>query len=102
MATPHVVVEPPPARGHALRVSLNGRQIAVFNLGTALYALNAECTHVRGPLDQGRIEGSVVVCPWHGSEFDLASGAVRRGPAVRPVARYPVRIENQKLVIDLP
>ena len=102
MSPSHVVEQAPPAPGHALRISLDGKSIAVFNVGSALYAIDADCTIVRGPLEKGRVEGSVVTCPWHGSEFDLTSGEVRRGPAVRPVAHYPARIENEKLVIDLP
>jgi nitrite reductase/ring-hydroxylating ferredoxin subunit len=101
--SPTVVIEPPPPPpGRAVRVTVEGRPIAVFNLGPTLAAVDADCTHVRGPLEKGPVEGNVVTCPWHGSQFDLLTGAVRRGPAARPVKKYPVRVENQKLVIELP
>ena len=83
-------------------MSVDGHTIAIFNLGPALHAIDAACTHVRGPLEKGRVEGTVVTCPWHGSQFDLTTGEVRRGPAALPVKTYPIRVENQKLVIDLP
>jgi nitrite reductase/ring-hydroxylating ferredoxin subunit len=102
MTPSHAVDQPPPAPGRAVRVTVEGRSVAVFNLGTAMYAIDAACTHIRGPLDQGRVEGTLVTCPWHGSQFDLRTGAVKRGPAAQPVKTYPVRIENQKLVIDVP
>lgn len=102
MSPAHLVEQPPPPPGRAVRLSVEGRAIAVFNLGPALYAIDAACTHVRGPLEQGRVEGNLVTCPWHGSQFDLRTGEVRRGPASQPVKTYPVRVENQKLVVDLP
>ncbi|HEV8050229.1 MAG TPA: Rieske 2Fe-2S domain-containing protein [Thermoplasmata archaeon] len=99
-----VVVEhpAPPTPGAAIRVSVEGHAIAVFNLGPALRAIDAACTHVHGPLEQGKVDQGVVSCPWHGSEFDLATGAVRRGPAVQPVRTYPVQVEAGKIVLELP
>lgn len=103
VTTAHVVNHPPPpSPGNAVRVTVEGRAIAVFNLGPALHAIDAACTHVRGPLEQGRVVEGIVTCPWHGSQFDLTTGAARRGPATQPVKTYPVRVENQKLVIELP
>jgi nitrite reductase/ring-hydroxylating ferredoxin subunit len=98
----HVVEQPPPPPGTAIRVSVGGREIAVFNLGSTFHAIDAACTHVHGPLDKGRVEGNVVTCPWHGSQFDVRTGEVRRGPATQPVMSYPVRVENRKLVIEVP
>jgi nitrite reductase/ring-hydroxylating ferredoxin subunit len=98
----HVVDQSPPPAGTAIRVSVGGRTIAVFNLGTTFHAIDAACTHVRGPLDKGRVEGNVVTCPWHGSQFDVRTGDVRRGPATQKVTSYPVRVENQRLVLEVP
>jgi 3-phenylpropionate/trans-cinnamate dioxygenase ferredoxin component len=98
----HVIEQAPPPAGSTVRVMVEGRAIAIFNLGATLYAIDANCTHVRGPLEKGRVEGSLVTCPWHGSQFDLRTGEVRRGPATQPVKSYSVRVENQKLVIELP
>jgi nitrite reductase/ring-hydroxylating ferredoxin subunit len=93
----------PPQPGAALRVSVEGRAIAIFNVGGSLLAIDAACTHMRGPLERGRVDSAgVVTCPLHGSQFDLRTGAVRRGPAFEPVKSYPVRLENQKLVVELP
>jgi nitrite reductase/ring-hydroxylating ferredoxin subunit len=103
MPSAHVVEQPPPpGPGSAVRVSVEGHAIAVFNLGSALYAIDAACTHVRGPLEKGRVEGNVVTCPLHGSQFDVRTGEVRQGPATQPVKTYKVRVENQKLVVELP
>jgi nitrite reductase/ring-hydroxylating ferredoxin subunit len=52
------------------------------------------CTHMGAPLVEGEREGSVVTCPWHGSQFDLCSGKVLRGPASTPQRRFEVRVRN--------
>ena len=54
--------------------------------------LEDRCTHRGGPLHQGHLDGSCVVCPWHGSAFDVTTGAVRRGPASAPQPAYQTRL----------
>lgn len=49
------------------------------------------CSHRGGPLSDGEIDGSCIRCPWHGSEFDVATGAVVRGPATVAQPAYEVR-----------
>ncbi len=102
MPPTHALEQAPPSPGAAVSVTVNGRPLAVFNVGSTLLAIDAGCTHVNGPLEKGRVEGNIVTCPWHGSQFDLRTGEVRRGPAARPVKTYPVRVENGMLVVDLP
>ncbi|HEY5336227.1 MAG TPA: Rieske (2Fe-2S) protein [Mycobacteriales bacterium] len=54
-------------------------------------AMDNRCTHRGGGLVEGTRVGSCVECPWHGSRFDLTTGAVTRGPATRPQPTYDVR-----------
>lgn len=54
-------------------------------------AMDNRCTHRGGGLAEGTRTGDCVVCPWHGSRFDLSTGAVTRGPATRPQPTYEVR-----------
>jgi nitrite reductase/ring-hydroxylating ferredoxin subunit len=89
-----------PEPGRALRVSAEGSVIAVFNVGGSLFAIDSRCTHVGAPLEEGTVEGTGVICPWHGSQFDLASGRVLRGPAARPVRAYAVRVDGTALVLE--
>jgi nitrite reductase/ring-hydroxylating ferredoxin subunit len=89
-----------PLEGKSVRISVDGVPVAVFRAGGALYALDARCTHVGGPLDQGRLEGHQVSCPWHGSVFDLKDGKVVRGPAARPATAYRVRLDGEALVLE--
>ena len=65
-------------------------------------ALAATCSHLGGPLDQGKREGDTVVCPWHGSRFDLCIGrGARRGPAVYPQPRYETRLRSGKVEVRI-
>jgi len=54
-------------------------------------ALHAVCAHAGGPLDKGTVLNGCVECPWHGSQFELETGHVRRGPAVFDQPRFEVR-----------
>lgn len=75
------------------RVELEGEAVVVARSeGGEICALSAICSHMGGPLDKGKREGDVVVCPWHGSRFDLRSGEVEGGPAVFPQPRYETRV----------
>jgi nitrite reductase/ring-hydroxylating ferredoxin subunit len=62
------------------------RKIAVANVGGELHGFDDTCTHRGCSLAQGTLEGTVVTCPCHGSQFDVTTGAVVRGPATEPVA----------------
>ncbi len=77
--------------GPVSRLSAEGNGIAVASTLTATFALGDRCSHRGGPLSQGVVVGECIECPWHGSRFDLRSGAVRRGPASIPQPTYEIR-----------
>ena len=89
------------APGKAIAVDVNGRKIALFNLAGKYYAINDECTHASGPLSEGEIQGTTVVCPWHGGMFDICSGTATGEPAVDGVKSYNVTVEGDKIFIEL-
>jgi 3-phenylpropionate/trans-cinnamate dioxygenase ferredoxin component len=59
------------------------------------------CTHRQCSLALGELEGTTVTCPCHGSQFDVTTGKVLRGPAQEPVPSYPARVENDALEVEL-
>ena len=68
--------------------------VAVFNVAGRLCATQAKCTHRGGPLNEGTLDGSTVTCPWHGSQFNVCTGAVLRGPAKDPLETHRVSVEG--------
>lgn len=69
--------------------------VAVFNVAGSFCATQAKCSHRQGPLNEGKLDGSTVTCPWHGSEFNACTDAVLRGPATEPVKTYRVIVEGE-------
>jgi nitrite reductase/ring-hydroxylating ferredoxin subunit/uncharacterized membrane protein len=63
-------------------------------------AIAATCNHFSGPLEQGEREDGTVVCPWHGSRFDLCSGKVIDGPAIFPQSRYETRVREGRIEVQ--
>ena len=82
-------------------VEIEDKRIALFNLGGEIYALDNACTHVGGPLSQGRVEDDEVECPWHGSRFDIRTGEVRMFPAKEDVATYKVCITGDDVEVEI-
>ena len=82
----------------------NGATIGLYHCAGALYAVEDRCSHDDGPLCEGEwdCEACQVVCPRHGSQFDLRTGAPLSLPAYLPVETYPVRVrEDGMIVIDV-
>ena len=88
--------------GRAEVFDVEDRKIAVFRLDDGFYAIEDICTHDGGPLAEGEIEEDEVICPRHGSRFNIKTGAVLTLPAVTPVECFPVRVEGNELFIGLP
>ncbi len=88
--------------GAGLAVDVEGRRVALFNVGGKIYAIDDECTHSGGPLSEGDLIGTRVECPWHGACFDLATGRALCAPADDDVRAYPVEVVNGEVRLELP
>ncbi|GJM15238.1 MAG: hypothetical protein DHS20C13_05650 [Thermodesulfobacteriota bacterium] len=87
--------------GQAKLVEIEDKEIALFNCDGTYYAIDNECSHVGGPLCEGEIDGSTVICPWHGAEFDLKSGEALAPPAEENVNTYKVHIDGDLIKIEI-
>ena len=85
--------------GEMRAFDVRGTKIAVANVGGAFHAFDDTCTHVGCSLAEGDLEKTTVICPCHGSEFDVTSGAVLQGPAREPVETYETRVEGDNLEV---
>lgn len=101
--------------GTMKEVSVEGRNILLARVADRYYAIDSRCPHLGGNLSRGRLEGTVVTCPLHGSQFDVTDGRIVRwlkvsGPlqtvgklfrGPKPVATYNVRVEDDSVLVEL-
>src|SRR5258706_2583070 len=77
-----------------------GTKVSVASANGHLYAFDDTCTHLGCSLAKGKLEGTTVTCPCHGSRFDVTSGAVLHGPAQRPVRSRLVQVEGEEVLVE--
>ena len=95
-------------------VMAEGREILLARVGDKYFATDDRCPHMKGDLSQGKLEGTVVTCPRHGSRFDITSGQVIRWlkggiissigkvlKAPRPLTTYNVKVENDRILLEI-
>ena len=68
--------------------------IVLVRQGERVHAMGARCAHAGGPLDQGWVVDGTIVCPWHGSQFNLETAQPVTGPSTCPQPRYEVRLRD--------
>jgi NAD(P)H-dependent nitrite reductase small subunit len=84
--------------GQAAEVTVEGRAVALFNVGGTFYALTNLCPHRGGPLGQGFLEGTEVSCPWHNYTFDVRTGENVVSADLK-VERYDVKVEDGRVFV---
>jgi len=95
-------------------VSAAGREILLARVGDKYYAVDGRCPHMKGDLSQGKLEGTVVTCPRHGSQFDVSNGRVVRwlkGGLMSKMSRalkmskdltvYNVKVEAGRVLVEV-
>jgi len=98
--TPITKVENIPTReGRAITVG--DQEIAIFHLEDRYLTISNKCPHKGGPLCDGIVSGTTVVCPLHGRRFDLETGMPVRASEPACVATFPTRVEDGVIFIDL-
>jgi nitrite reductase/ring-hydroxylating ferredoxin subunit len=85
--------------GSLKKVMVGDEEVVVANVGGKLFAITNKCTHRGGPLNEGELEGSTIVCPWHGGKFDVTEGKVVSPPPMKDEASFNVRIEGTKVLL---
>ena len=90
--------------GEARRFAVDGRLVAVVNLGDdGFRAVDAICSHEHYYLDEGEVDVDLetIECPKHGSTFDLDTGKARTLPAIKPVDVFPVTVTDDDVLIEV-
>ncbi|HEY3272673.1 MAG TPA: non-heme iron oxygenase ferredoxin subunit [Methanocella sp.] len=87
--------------GVVLGYEVDGKSVAVVNVGGKFYAFEDHCSHLGAKLSKGLLMGNVIICPLHGSQFDVTTGQKVYGPAHGPIKTYPVTAEGDDILVDL-
>lgn len=87
----------------ARSVRLGGRDIAIFNLGERFLAIDNRCPHKGGPMAEGIVSGTTVVCPLHALKVSLDTGNVLNSPtAPQCVETFRTRVEDGVVLLEFP
>jgi nitrite reductase/ring-hydroxylating ferredoxin subunit len=81
-------------------LDIAGSKVSIAASGGRLFAFDDICTHRGCSLGAGQLAGTTVTCPCHGSQFDVTSGAVIRGPAQQPVRSRVVEVDGKDLLVE--
>jgi nitrite reductase/ring-hydroxylating ferredoxin subunit len=88
------------AIGQMRVVDVSGTKVNLAGADGHVYAFDDTCTHAGCSLARGKLDGTTVTCPCHGSQFDVTSGDVLRGPAERPVRSRAVHVEGEDVLVE--
>ncbi len=89
-----------PADGTAREFDCSGKLCCIANVGGRLSAMDNVCPHRGGPLGTGVIDDGILICPWHGWQFDPATGRAIQVPGAG-VQVYPLSIEGDDVYIEI-
>jgi nitrite reductase/ring-hydroxylating ferredoxin subunit/uncharacterized membrane protein len=87
--------------GRPLAAQAGQLAVVLYRDGDQVHALADRCAHLAGPLHEGTVSDGAVTCPWHGSRFDLATGALRNGPATAPQPALDTRVRDGQVEVRL-
>ena len=97
------------------KITLEGQEIMLARVGNDYYAVSNRCPHLKGDLSVGKLEGAIITCPRHGSQFDIRDGKNVRwlkgkglfsavGKALksaRDLTSYNVKVEDDTISVEI-
>lgn len=101
--------------GEMRKFLVDGKEVLIARVGANYYATQDRCQHLGGDLSMGKLEGTIVTCPRHHSQYDLKDGHVVRwtdwsglklalakiAKSPRPLRTYALKIEADKILVSL-
>jgi nitrite reductase/ring-hydroxylating ferredoxin subunit/uncharacterized membrane protein len=94
-----VLAETELPEGEMKKVEANGVDVLLLRRGGEIHALVHNCSHMGGPLSEGKLEGEILQCPWHGSRFSIKDGSVVDGPATFPQPCLEARVRDGQIEV---
>jgi nitrite reductase/ring-hydroxylating ferredoxin subunit len=92
-------VEDVPA-GTVRRVRARDEEIALVHCDGGFYAVQQQCIHLQGPLGEGKLEGCVLTCPWHGWQYDVTTGRNEFDLAIQ-LRTYDVQVQDGEVRVGV-
>lgn len=86
--------------GTAKTCMVNGKEIGVYNVDGKIYACENTCFHQGAPLADGRLDGTVITCPWHSWKYDVTNGKCTRDDSIM-IKTYPVKVEDDSILVQI-
>ena len=88
--------------GKMVKISIDGRDILVANIGGEYFAIDDSCTHSGSSLSEGKLEGCTITCGWHAAQFDCKTGKLVKFPAkIRDLTSYNVVVESDSVFVEM-
>jgi nitrite reductase/ring-hydroxylating ferredoxin subunit len=84
-----------------MSVTIKDQKILLANVNEKYFALSNVCMHRGCQLSKGKLQGETVVCPCHGSTYELKTGNFVKGPTKKPQQTYELKVENKDIMINL-
>ena len=96
------------------KVTVNGQEIMLARVGQNYYAIGNRCPHMHGDLSAGKLEGTIVTCPRHGSQFDITDGhnvrwlgsglinaVFKSMSSPKPARSYKVKVQGNDVMVEI-
>ncbi|MGA2680612.1 MAG: Rieske (2Fe-2S) protein [Candidatus Bathyarchaeia archaeon] len=84
-----------------MKVVVKDQKVLLANVNGNYYAIGDVCMHRGCQLSKGELEGETVICPCHGSTYDLKTGNFLKGPTKKGEPKYELKVENNDIMINL-
>jgi 3-phenylpropionate/trans-cinnamate dioxygenase ferredoxin subunit len=88
-------------KGEVRAFDANGVPVAIANVDGSFYAFEDTCTHRQCSLAEGELEEFAIVCPCHGSAFDVRTGEVVNPPARDAVGHFELKVEGDEIQVEV-
>ena len=92
-------LDTPPGEGEVVGIKVQGKDIAVYNVGGTLYATDNVCTHAFALLSEGYLEEHMIECPLHAGRFDIRDGKGQGPPISCDIRTYRVRLNGSQVEV---
>lgn len=90
-------------QGEMVKVEAQGKNILLVNYNNQIHAIENNCSHVGGPLDEGSLTENKVRCPWHGAEYDVLTGKATEDSNIPGLqqSKFRVEVKGEDIFLDI-